>query len=82
MFVVLGALGASPFFLLSTGDNDEPDPTTAGGQPCIVPANGERLCGHDAAAWCEFGPSVEAGPGLPEEATRDDCVRVARWAAD
>jgi hypothetical protein len=81
MLVVLVALAASPFFLLPTGDNDEPD-LTAGAQPCIVPANGERLCGHDAAAWCEFGPSVEAEPGLPDEAIRDDCVRVVRWAAD
>jgi hypothetical protein len=81
MCIVVAALGASAF-LLPGGADDEPQPTTAGAQPCVVSINGGELCDHDAAAWCEFGPSVEAEPGLPQNATRDDCVRVLRWAAD
>jgi hypothetical protein len=80
MCIVLVGLGGSAF-LLPAGGHDEAEPTSTGGQvPCIVPANGEELCGHDAAIWCKLRPSVEAEPGFPK-ATRDDCVPVVRWTS-
>ena len=80
MCIVLVALGGSAY-LLPAGGHDEAEPMSAGGQPCIAFANRDELCGHDAAIWCNLRPSVEAEPGLPEEATRDDCVPVLRWAS-
>ena len=76
---MLVALGVSPFLLPAAG---EYEPRSVAGQPCIVLANVQELCGHDAAAWCDLRPSVDVEPGLPEQATRDECVRVLRWASE
>jgi hypothetical protein len=74
IIVVLAALAASPL-LLPAGDNDGPEPApNTGAQPCMVPASGHELCGHDAAAWCDMH---RRGGG-----TGDACIRVLRWASD
>jgi hypothetical protein len=78
---VLAAVAASAW-LLPAGGEDEPEPASAGSQPCIVRADGEELCGHDAAAWCDMQPSVERETGSPMQDKRNPCIRVLRWASD
>jgi len=83
MCIVLVALGASPVLLpvlLPVDRHDEAEPTSTG-LPCVLLANGEELCGHDAAIWCNLEPNVEAEPGLPGGATRDVCARAVRWTS-
>jgi hypothetical protein len=71
--VALAALAATPWLLPSGGD-DYPVESAIAGQPCIVFAPGDELCGHDAAAWCDMHPGAEV--------TRDACIRVLRWSSD